>query len=141
MTREEAIKILRELLDFDYTQALEMAIKTLEQESRKDEVILTNKEYRELISNEYDIGYCKGYINAQEEQAAIIDKMRAEIEEHTKINQNLNTDRARALCWCLDVIDKYKASDTDESDAEFMCRVMSKTVNKSIADNNFTGGF
>ena len=37
------------------------------------------------------------------------DKIRVEIEERAKINQNLNTDRARALCWCLDVIDKYKA--------------------------------
>jgi bacterioferritin (cytochrome b1) len=39
----------------------------------------------------------------------VLDKIRAEIEEHVKINQNLNTDRAKALCWCLDVIDKYKA--------------------------------
>ena len=38
----------------------------------------------------------------------ILDEIRTEIEEHAKINQNLNTDRARALCWCLDVIDKYK---------------------------------
>jgi signal transduction protein with GAF and PtsI domain len=37
-----------------------------------------------------------------------LDKIRAEIEEHAKINQNSNIDRARALCWCLDVIDKYK---------------------------------
>lgn len=43
------------------------------------------------------------------EQEPVIDKIRAEIEEHAKINQNLNTDRARALCWCLDVIDKCKA--------------------------------
>lgn len=38
----------------------------------------------------------------------VLDKIRAEIEEHAKINQNLNTDRASALCWCLDVIDKYR---------------------------------
>ena len=38
----------------------------------------------------------------------VLDKIRAEIEEHSKINQNLNIDRAKALCWCLDVIDKYK---------------------------------
>lgn len=36
------------------------------------------------------------------------DQIRVEIEEHVKINQCLNTDRAIALCWCLDVIDKYK---------------------------------
>ena len=35
----------------------------------------------------------------------------------------------------------YKAGDTDESDAEFMCRVMSKTINKSTDDRNFIGGF
>ncbi len=44
-----------------------------------------------------------------EKQQFILDKIRADIEERAKINQNLNTDRARALCWCLDVIDKYKA--------------------------------
>lgn len=43
------------------------------------------------------------------EQESVLNKIRSEIEEHVKINQNLNTDRARALCWCLDVIDKYKA--------------------------------
>ena len=43
------------------------------------------------------------------EQETVIDKIRAEIEEHAKINQNLNTDRARTLCWCLNIIDKYKA--------------------------------
>lgn len=39
----------------------------------------------------------------------VLDKIRDEIEEHAKINQHVNTERARALCWCLDVIDKYKA--------------------------------
>lgn len=39
----------------------------------------------------------------------VLNKIRAEIEKHAKINQNVNTDRAKALCWCLDVIDKYKA--------------------------------
>lgn len=45
----------------------------------------------------------------EEPKTDVLDKIRAEIEEHAKINQNLNTDRARALCWCLDIIDKYKA--------------------------------
>lgn len=31
-------------------------------------------------------------------QEPTLDKIRAEIEEHAKINQNLNMDRARALC-------------------------------------------
>ena len=47
------------------------------------------------------------------EQAPILDKIRSEIEEHAKINQNLNIDRAKALCWCLDLIDKYKAETED----------------------------
>lgn len=45
-----------------------------------------------------------------------LDKIRAEIEEHAKINQNVNTDRARALCWCLNVIDKYKMSEETKED-------------------------
>jgi nucleoside-triphosphatase THEP1 len=40
---------------------------------------------------------------------SVVDKIRTELEEQAKINQNLNIDRARAICWCLDVIDKYKA--------------------------------
>ena len=43
----------------------------------------------------------------------VLEKIRAEIEEHAKINQNLNPDRARALCWCLDIIDKYKSESED----------------------------
>lgn len=43
-----------------------------------------------------------------------IEQIKAEIEEHAKINQNLNTDRARALCWCLDVIDKYMAESEEK---------------------------
>lgn len=56
----------------------------------------------ELKQWEYDRGYDKG-------KADILKKIRADIEERAKVNQNLNTDRARALCWCLDIIDKYKA--------------------------------
>jgi len=57
------------------------------------------------------------------EQEPVLNKIRAEIEEHAKINQHLNTDRARALCWCLDVIDKYKAeSELQESEGQGMTR-------------------
>lgn len=38
---------------------------------------------------------------------AVLDKIKSEIEEHVLINQAVNVDRANALCWCLDVIDKY----------------------------------
>ena len=39
------------------------------------------------------------------------------------------------------IIEADKDGETDESDAEFMCKVMSKTVNKSTDDRNFIGGF
>ena len=47
-------------------------------------------------------------------QESILEKIRAEIEEHAKINYALNVDRAKALCWCLDVIDKYKVESEDK---------------------------
>ena len=86
MTREEAIERLKdgapfsELLDVKWEEAINMAIEALEQEPKENEVILTNSEYRDLISNEYDHGYCKGYTEALEEQKSILDEIRAEIE-------------------------------------------------------------
>lgn len=68
------------------------------------------KKYHEEIT--FDYCPCE-HIDKDEQnlkmKPSILDKIRAEIEEHAYINQNLNIDRARALCWCLDVIDKYKA--------------------------------
>jgi len=92
MTREE----LRDYVDEQRTldnisyhvySALIDGIDTLEQEPRKDGIILTHKEYNELIANEYnagyrkgyDNGYCKGCVVASEEQEPILDKLRAEI--------------------------------------------------------------
>ena len=49
------------------------------------------------------------YFEKQESKPDVFDKIISEIEERVKINQCLNIDRARELCWCLDVIDKYKA--------------------------------
>ena len=57
-----------------------------------------------LTKWEQDHAILKAYSDGVNEA---LDKIRAEIEEHAKINQNLNTDSARALCWCLDIIDKY----------------------------------
>ena len=48
------------------------------------------------------------------EKAPVLDKIRAEIEEHAKINYALNVERAKALCWCLDIINKYKTESEDE---------------------------
>lgn len=93
-------------------------IKALEQEPRKDEVILTNKEYRELISNEYDNGYCKGYAVALEEQEHIIDKIRAEIMQldydiesvDYDYNDMPQTEEVHMICReeVLQILDKYK---------------------------------
>ena len=80
---ESVIADTKEKLHEKLTEVCNLAIKALEQEPRKDEVILTNKEYRELIANEYEHGYCKGYAEALEEQESVIDKIR------TQINSNL----------------------------------------------------
>lgn len=65
-----------------------------------------------------------------------------------KINLNYNNHQSIDAYSLKDmittvptIIEADKNGDTEESDAEFMCKVMSKTVNKSIADNNFIGGF
>lgn len=50
--------------------------------------------------------YLRGYADGQSDT---LDKISAEIEERVRINQCLNIDKVKALCWCLDVIDKYKA--------------------------------
>ena len=65
----------------------------------------------EIKSMTKEQNYMRGYTDGKSD---VLNKIRAEIEEHAKINQNLNTDRARALCWCLDVIDKYKAESEDK---------------------------
>lgn len=71
-----------------------------------------NVDKEELIKAlQYDRNqYTKGYDDGKND---VLEKLRADIEEHAKINQNLNTDRARALCWCLDVIDKHKTESRD----------------------------
>lgn len=114
MTREEAIRktldtVLwtRNASDDNKNILTDALIKALEQEPRKDDVILTNKEYRELI-NKYDIGYCKGYINAQEEQVTIIEKMRAEIEQITD-TMGVSYNQYVSKIDVLHIIDKYKA--------------------------------
>ena len=94
---------------------LEEIAKALEQEPRKDEVILTNKEYRELIANEYDNGYCKGYLVALEEQEPIIDKIRAEISTVYESLDGYDPDSLGAFVSKIDeIFDRYKA----ESEAD-----------------------
>ena len=78
--------------------------KELEQESkpRKDEVILTKKEYGELVSSEFDNGYTKGYTEALEQNDAL-DKIRAEIDSYCSDNR----DRNDGLYIAMRIIDKH----------------------------------
>lgn len=134
MTREEAITVLKGLSDNplfsdQHRAAFKIAIhdikghhewalnnlilinkdnyEPLDQEPRKDEVILTNKEYRELISNEYDHGYCKGYEEALEGQEPI--DYKAQYEGFSKkaeiVISQLRADRDRLL----ETFDKIRA--------------------------------
>ena len=157
MTREEAVAVLKTLMENPlfsevHKAAFNIAIhdikqrhdwdinnlilinrdnyEPLDQEPRKDEVILTNKEYRELMANEYDHGYCKGYAEALEEQESILDKIRAEIltclgalDEIEKSGINIylpNEMSGRRLTYqqCLEFIDKYKA-EAENEDGEY----------------------
>lgn len=56
------------------------------------------------IEGDYEI--IKEYEEPKED---VLDKIRAKIEEGAKIVQHVNIEKAKALCWCLDVIDKYIA--------------------------------
>lgn len=49
----------------------------------------------------------------EHDKQKVLDEIKAEIEEHAKINYGLNTDGAKALCWCLNVIDKYKEGESE----------------------------
>lgn len=51
----------------------------------------------------------------------VLDEIRSYIEESVKINQNLNIDRARALCWCLNVIDFCSEKNEDTATKEKSC--------------------
>ena len=72
----------------------------------KPERVYSNKE---KIEGDYEL--IKKY---EEPKTDVLDKISTEIEEHVKINQNLNMDRVKALCWCLNVIDKYKTESEEK---------------------------
>lgn len=127
MTREErAITNLKQMcsdgrylgsgsyVPLEVLEDFNLAIKALEQESRKDEVILTKEEYGELVSNEFDNGYAKGYREALE-QEPILDKIRAEILElDNKVCQqflieDVDKEVHHTYRECIGIIDKYKA--------------------------------
>lgn len=121
MTIEEAINFLKGYLDEEvYTEkcrnAHKMAIKALEQEPRKDEVILTKEEYGELVSSEFDNGYTKGYSEALE-QNDVLDEIRAEIEQVSFTHyfeygeyygEDSRQERIVNFDTVIQIIDKYK---------------------------------
>ena len=100
MTLEEAIlhaEEVEEEMDYEYQECV----------SAQD--YLAAKQCGECAEQHKQLAeWLKDYKRLLEKES-ILDKIRAEIEEHAKINYALNVDRANALCWCLDVIDKYKA--------------------------------
>ena len=53
--------------------------------------------------------------HVKNEVNAVLDKIRAEIEEPLKINEGMHTDSAKAqaiaLSWCIEIIDKYRGTD------------------------------
>ena len=53
--------------------------------------------------------------HVKNEVNAVLDKIRAEIEEPLKINEGMHTDSAKAqaiaLSWCIEIIDKYIGTD------------------------------
>jgi len=71
MTREQAIEHGNSQLEVfggEHREFIKLAIKALEQEPRKDEVILTKEEYGKLVSSEFDNGYVQGYREALEQE-------------------------------------------------------------------------
>ena len=120
MTREEAIEILKVLIDYEYygydkyLEALEMAIKALEQQSCDDCTVIKKLSKKYYVEDAY--GYTdENIVNKVNEIIDVVneiivindvlDKIRAEIEALT--------DGAKPeRIWNVDVlaiIDKYKA--------------------------------
>lgn len=94
MDSKQAIEELNKLIpkNPDYNDkniALTKAIKVLEQEPIKDEIILTKKEYRELLSSEFDNGYSKGYREVLKQEQNAWDKIKEELEEYKIIGSQM----------------------------------------------------
>lgn len=111
MTREEAIKTLEgkawSLFSEKWNEALDMAIKALEQEPTY---------VSELTQKAYEDGKKDGYIQAKIEQEPIIDKIRTEIITRDK---NVKAIRSDSCCFftaeeVLKIIDKYKESEVED---------------------------
>jgi len=112
MTKLEAIAFFMDMDECTHgaSEPIQMAIEALKQEPCENEIILTKEEYGQLLSNEFDNGYAKGYREALE-QESVLDQIIAEIQ------------RLRGCsCSCSDgiiddvedIIDKYKVESEDK---------------------------
>ncbi len=92
MTREELREYVEELesqgeIPYHVYSNLIDCIDTLEQEPRKDEVILTKEEYGKLVSSEYDNGYAKGYREALEQEPTTKNNLEVDAISKAEVNQ------------------------------------------------------
>ena len=113
MTKLEAIAFFMDMDECTYggSEPIQMAIKALKQEPCEDEVILTKKEYGELVLNEFYNGYAKGYREALE-QDSVLNKIKAKIEALPKTYPFVNhIDMYVKVSDVTKIIDKYKAGE------------------------------
>ena len=136
MTREEAIKLIQNLIDqmnengyaeIDsfHEDALLMAIKALEQEPCEDEYIKVPKKtlkYRTAGMVAYNAEWLKNHFDIERAvicgaQQPILDKIRAEIDKARFIDKNTRICKnalASGLEVAMQIIDKYKAESEDK---------------------------
>lgn len=121
MTREEALNILHNASVYhpDYLDALNMAIKTLEQEPVYYPPCIDCNKKMDEIRNAYDNMIIKAL-----EQEPILDKVRIEIEQNAYpiVHGVNNHELGMTLYGILQVIDKYRAEiepqESEVSDAD-----------------------
>ena len=75
------------------------------------------------------------------EQKAYLDGFESCAESIEKYLTKEGKQKLECLLMAVRNAVEIEDIEPQESDAEFMCKVMSKTINKSIPDNNFIGGF
>lgn len=116
MTKLEAIAFFMDMDECTHggSEPIQMAIEALKQEPCEDEIILTKEEYGQLLSNEFDNGYAKGYREALE-QDSILGKIKAEIEALPKTYPFVDhIDMYVKVSDVKRIIDKYKAGSEDK---------------------------
>ena len=125
MTENEAIKMLKSKMDghtdtsYEWAETVRMAIKALEAQPCEDAISRADaKKYlsaldangdRVIYESDLDL---LPPVTPKAEQEAVLDKIRAEIEE-TYMNITYQENKDRKATWglrrALEIIDKYKA--------------------------------